>query len=932
MVLPRTPPVGATGASDTGPSSIPGLRLDTASNVTGRSVLRQGRDAIQDRSSHGDNTIVTPLANRPYGTPSFVPPSIERPSIPTLYEAGSSWRTGGLQQEGARRHSAEILSDPAGQTAPMAETQPAVSLPTAPTSGMETLVLQALTRLEQGQDKIEKGQKDLRDRVERIESRASQRSSVVARLEESARQAMGSRMSRLSVQDNPEQPSQANVMSNVASTSNAPAGNNRVFSSQDVRNQPTLQSNVRISEHRTTCNRSQRFDHPLEDNRLVYNRDPFNTHPEGSGGNDGNGNPPSHPNRQGNHDEDNRPRRNSSNRENSESVRESVQKPPKLKAQDLGYWDARGKAKDDSKDKPLRVPVEMWINCLERLALSHGDQAVIDNMEPALVHMTSWLGTLSKKELQLTLTLDGWIYLLRRDWGESEVLSRSKAKEYDYTHAEDAMEYWTEKLSLLRQAGYKSESDLYFELWFGLPKSWKENIPMHNTLEFLRTSIRDREAARGRWPSKNSKSDASVRNASVDSGYSLRETTSKKRGGGFAGGGGKRPKDSSSSSRSNDKPIPTCRICEKLGKFNMLHWHRDCPNAEKAKKLNAILEDVEESDESESERDTPKTKESSESGSDVESISRVYSSSTIQAVKENTFVPTCFDTPKVFQSSRNATTQPFGQGNIFKIGGAVSVYIRSDVNGKDFKICCDSGCGPTIGNRSFIQEHFPNAKILLREDVSKLKVTAGFMENRKEYEVLPDYVAVPIYMVTTHGNLLEFQVEIHLSDSAISTGILLGSSALKFNRSLIDFDKEVLISKNSSPNGGRVKVPVYLNEKRRSIEHHPVRAIKDLNIPTGHEGLVSVDLSSLPDHDYLYDGKQWFDRSGFWAKSANGIANNTIAKVIVANFGEKEFKVKRGDIVGYLSDAARNVRVESCSKVNTRRPYMDEPAEGQDFA
>lgn len=847
--------------------------------------------------------MATPVPNRPYGNPSFVP-SVERPAgqMPMLYEEGSSWRTGGIQREEPRRHSAEVLADPNPMT-----TLPAggriSSNPTAPST--EERLFTMLERLEDGQKKIATEQQTLNERITRIESRASQRSSIVARLEESARQGVSSRMSNLHIQD----PDTGNA---------APAANTRTFASQDVRNQEGLRSNVRQTQRLPANNRAQRFSHPLEDNRIVRGRDPFNTHPETNDNGDGNGN-------------GNPPTRQTSYGNRSESIRDgTIVKLPKLKPQDLGYWDARGKVKDDSKDKPLKVPVEMWINRLERLALGHGDQAVIDNMEPALVHMTSWLGTLSKGDLRRTLTLDGWIHLLRRDWGESEVLSRSKAKEYDYANAEDSMEYWTEKLSLLRQAGYKDETDLYFEIWFGLPKAWKENIPMHGNLEFLRTSIRDREAARGRWPSKSNRPNETDRTSSADSGYSSRDN-SKKRGGGFAGGGGKRSKDSSPRS-SNDKPIPACRFCEKLGKPNVLHWHRDCPNAEKAKRLNSILEEVENSEDSQSDKEPPKPESSSESDSE-ESISRVYSSATIQAVKDDTFVPTSFPTPKVFQSSRDASSQPFGRGNVFKVGGAVSIYVRASKDGKDFKICCDSGCGPTIGNRSFVNQNFPDATVLKRKDASNLKVTAGFMEDRKEYEVLPDYVAVPMYMVTTHGNLLEFLVEIHLSDSAISTGILLGSSALKFNRSLVDFDKEVLIAKDSSPNGGRVRVPIYLNEKRRSIDREPVRALKDLIIPTGHEGLVNVDLSSLPDRDYLYDGKQWFDRSGFWAKSPNGIANNTISKVIVANFGEKEFKVKRGDILGYLSDAVRNVKVERCNKINTHRPYMNEPeAEDKDFA
>lgn len=131
-------------------------------------------------------------------------------------------------------------------------------------------------------------------------------------------------------------------------------------------------------------------------------------------------------------------------------------------------------------------------------------------------------------------------------------------------------------------------------------------------------------------------------------------------------------------------------------------------------------------------------------------------------------------------------------------------------------------------------------------------------------------------MVTTHGNLLQLEVEIHLCDSNVEANMLLGSSALKYNRIKADFDKEILIALNSSTHNGQIKIPMYLNEKRHRVLYKPVKATKNMQIPPGHKALVPVDLSGLPDRDFMYEGKEWFDRDGLVGKSPRAIANASV--------------------------------------------------------
>lgn len=922
----RTPPLRRDDVSAENPfSALSGL--DDANtgpaNITGRSTVR----ANLPRDSTGrflPRTDETPTQAASGGAALQDASN----STPLMFNRDGNWRTGPVYQESARRHSAEVLSTNPVYTAEHRETAPNIQLPVAESNprlqsepSTDQLVLQAILRIEEAQKELVQNQNSMDSRIRNIETRNSQRSSVVARLEASAaRNEATSRMSNLNIRDTVPQPLPSQDARNAPS---APS-NRAIVRPEAQRNSDWYASNRRGNTHLPAHNRANRHNVAGEDNRIVTGRDPFNTAgettaPEALSGGSGGNLPPSGP-RVRYESEDDLPRQQSEDRRYSSQSRDdpSSSKLPRLKPQDIGYWDPRGKAKDDHKDKPMKVSVEMFIRRLERLAIRHGEQAIVDNLEPALVHVTSWLGTLSNQDLRRSLTLEGWFYLLRRDFGESEVLSRQKAKDYDYTVAEDAMDYWTEKLALLRQAGYQQEQDLYYEIWFGLPRVWKENIPMHGTLDGLRTIIREKEVARGRWPTKSKPNE---RSDSADSGYSStpRNSSSKKRGGGFSGGGGKRAKDS------DGKNIPSCRICERQGKPDQKHWHADCPNAEN-KKLSTVAEEEEESVSSEDNS----SQESDQSGD--ETISHVYSKATISAVKDNTFQPITFPHPKIFRADVNKElAKQYGPGNLFRASGAVMIYVRSTPTAPDVRICCDSGCGPTIGNRAFVMKTFPEATVMRRESDTPLRVTAGFQ--RKEYEVLPDYVSVPLYMVTTHGNLLELNVEIHLCESHVEANILLGSSALKYNRIKADFDKEILVAADASTNRGQIKVPMYLNERRNRIDSKPVKAKKDMVIPPGHEALVPVDLSDLPERDFMYEGKEWFSRNGLFGKSPRAVANSNVTRVVVANFGEDNLKISAGETVGSVSDFSSKVDIENLTGLNTSRSYLGEPdSKTADFA
>lgn len=306
-------------------------------------------------------------------------------------------------------------------------------------------------------------------------------------------------------------------------------------------------------------------------------------------------------------------------------------------------------------------------------------------------------------------------------------------------------------------------------------------------------------------------------------------------------------------------------------------------------------------------------------------ISRVYSKATISSVKANSFKPSTFDKPQVFQAEFQAKVR-FGSGDIFRDHGPVHIYLRSSAKGNDTRVCADTGCGPTIWNRKVVQNLFQDATIHRRalHPSNPLKVRGGF--DGKEYEYLPEYVAVDAFLVTTKGNLLNIKLEIHLSDATIDSGILVGSSALATERLIVDFKKEVLVSRNTKQNFS-VKVPFYLNEPQGLIEDQPVQSTCDLLIPAGHEGLVQVDLSSLPNRSFMFEGRclgKGEDRP--LVRCADSAVDPSVKRTMVANMSDKPFHMTAGRVIGYVSEM-RSDWANTVMRVNSivdHRPWFSD--------
>lgn len=305
------------------------------------------------------------------------------------------------------------------------------------------------------------------------------------------------------------------------------------------------------------------------------------------------------------------------------------------------------------------------------------------------------------------------------------------------------------------------------------------------------------------------------------------------------------------------------------------------------------------------------------------SISHVYSDEVIQSVLLDNFQPKTFPSPRVFESVFKSSND-LGTGNVFKQNGPAHIYVRPTPDAKDIRVCLDSGCGPVVGNRKAIRELFPDAEVRIRDDMTILRVCGGWGE--QEYEVLPDFIVATLFMATTKGNLLSLQCEIHLTDAKVESQILIGMAALKSNRMVCDWDKEVLIV--PTVDDVRIRVPIYMSERRRQIDK-PLRAMESLKIPSGHEGLVKVDCSSLPKRDYHFQGKEWLNtRKGTFAKSANGVVDNETVRVVIANFGDNPITIQKSEVIGRVLDLAPDAAYSDIPETEDSRPYLSKKGQG----
>ena len=544
---------------------------------------------------------------------------------------------------------------------------------------------------------------------------------------------------------------------------------------------------------------------------------------------------------------------------------------------------------------------------------------MLDVIDAALVHVSLWVETFSDEQEEMTDSLEGWIGLLRSDWGKPVTKSRQEARDYSWRDATSTMEFWANKVSKLRAAQFSSDADIYLEIWGSLPTKWQETIPMEGSLSSLRSILRQKELASG-WPLVKSNNFGAYKNKSTDNGGKSKPEEKNTR---F--------KDSSTGSKTrSNAPIPDCQICKANGKASQKHWHRDCPDRQSTREKSSHLQRILESDDEDEQRAAAVPDESSEASEGdtshtVNRISRVWSPTVINAVLQDKYKPETFAKPRVFDAVFQEDAI-FGEGNLFHKNGAAMIYARSQIDSEDRRYCWDTGTGPTVGNASYCKELFPNVPLQRRQG-KPLRVRAGFDGDDSRYVELREFLAVTMYMPSTKGNLLAFKVEIHLTDAQIDSNILFGTATMRSNQIICDFAKETLRA-SAIANGipQTIKIPLYLRERRELVESRPVYAADDLAIGPGEEGVVRVDLSSLPDRDFMFTGKENINiRKGIHTTSPRGIVDATCKRAIVTNFGDYTHYVKKGDLIGFLHDLAADSEytvTQSTSKDDYSRPFM----------
>lgn len=249
----------------------PTIAAGSGANVAGRSTVRQA--AATGRFESTESNLRTPTAIRPQDSPASYRenPSTDR-GRPTIFVPGGDWRaTTETSPELHRVNTAEVLSAENVYDNPPENVQP-LTTPlqpsTVPEEGFSASLLRILNKMEKNQDTLAQTQRvmienqgKLEDRIGRIESRTSQRSqsAAVAQLEAEVERT-GSRLSHVGLHSEPDPPRP------TANTTQ------QRLPSQDVRNLPPQQSTSRAQDDSANTrripahNRSQRFNHPDEDN------------------------------------------------------------------------------------------------------------------------------------------------------------------------------------------------------------------------------------------------------------------------------------------------------------------------------------------------------------------------------------------------------------------------------------------------------------------------------------------------------------------------------------------------------------------------------------------------------------------------------------------------------------------------------------------
>lgn len=448
---------------------------------------------------------------------------------------------------------------------------------------------------------------------------------------------------------------------------------------------------------------------------------------------------------------------------------------------------------------------------------------------------------------------------------------------------------------------------------------------MEGSLSDLKSAIRQKEIASG-WPIPQNRSNFSFNrgksNDNQSSGKSEDKLTS-------------RPKDKDlsskqdSSSKRSNREIPNCQICKSMGKAFKKHWHRDCPNRaplrEKSNHLKAILESDDEDQQFEAGHESAESETEPSLPINHVNTSRVWSPHVISAVISDSFTPKTFAEPRIFEAEFQEDAI-FGEGNLFHKNGAAMVYARPTPDGKDHRYCWDTGTGPTVGNEEFCKKLFPQASIQKRTG-APLMVRAGFDGKEARNLTLDKFMSVKFYLPSVKGNLLAIKVEIHLTSAHIDSDILFGTATMKTNQIVCDFAKEVLRAPASAAGIPQsITVPLYLRDRRILVDQTVVRAKEDLEIAPGAEGLVRIDLSSLPDRDFVFEPHPRIDHTkGVYITSPRAVVDSSSTLAIVTNFGDRPFQVKKNDKIGFVSDLAANSEytiTKSTLKDDYSRPFM----------
>ena len=190
-------------------------------------------------------------------------------------------------------------------------------------------------------------------------------------------------------------------------------------------------------------------------------------------------------------------------------------------------------------------------------------------------------------------------------------------------------------------------------------------------------------------------------------------------------------------------------------------------------------------------------------------------------------------------------------GHAFRGCHYATIEVRCSVTGKLLKVCVDTGCPMTMGDKQRYKEEYPDRPIKQRSSPIPVRGIGNTIHHTSEYATATFYLDG---VIQQDGKPVEvtgqFDAEVHLVES-LKANFLLGNDVLTAQRTKIDLEKQT-IKLGSCQN---LQAPISTVARKDPCLKRTVRTKGEVVVPAGATINVPVTYhGQLPDdRDFLFE-------------------------------------------------------------------------------